>query len=487
MNMYYKLKKGCYIRKYGDYGYITSSGIYNDQVFNESGAVFLFALSRIPQSITQLTNKIIESFIDVTASDIEADAIEFYNNLVMDGFVVSGSTIEECNTHDVGFKYDLEKDIKFTEDFTPVTKRSDESTQNILRKQLLKEPQIGNFQIEITSKCNERCIHCYIPHELKTSIMDPKLYYKVLDELSEMNVISVTLSGGEPMLHPHFIEFLKAAKEKDFNVGVLSNLTLLTDEIVEVLKEGNPSYVQVSLYSMIPEHHDAITTIKGSFEKTKNAILKLVENDIPVQISCPVMKVNKDDYVDVAKWAAEHKIRSTTDYSIMAEYNHDTSNLVYRLTPEECKDVMIKMLNFDTDYQNAILAPNFDDEIEKLLNNGEQPFCGIGISTCCMIANGDVFPCPGWQSMVCGNLCNDTLENVWKNSKQLNYLRSIRKKDIPKCMNCKDKAFCTPCLARFANESKTGNPLEVADYYCEVATQNKAIVDEWKKNNSKNG
>ena len=74
-----------------------------------------------------------------------------------------------------------------------------------------------------------------------------------------MGVLSVTLSGGECMCHPKFKEYLRAAKNYDFYVNILSNLTLLDDEIIEIMKEGNVSSVQTSLYSMIPEHHDAIT------------------------------------------------------------------------------------------------------------------------------------------------------------------------------------------------------------------------------------
>lgn len=316
--MYYKLKKGCFIRKYGEYGYITSTGIYNDQLFNESGAAFLFALSKNAQSLHNIASKIVENFIDVSVDDIIQDVEDFLLHLEEDGFIVSGRTAEECENKDVGFRYEIEPVIKSIEDFSPIHKRTTTGTQELLRKQLLKQPQIGSFQIEITSKCNERCVHCYIPHEYKVDNISPNLFYKTLDELSNMGVINVTLSGGEPMTHPNFIEFLKAAKSYDFNVGVLSNLTLLTDEMVEIMKTGNTSFVQVSLYSMIPEHHDAITTVKGSFEKTKNAILKLIANNIPVQISCPVMSINKNDYVDVAKWAHEHKIRSETDYAIMA-------------------------------------------------------------------------------------------------------------------------------------------------------------------------
>ena len=479
--MYYKLKKGCFIRKYGEYGYITSTGIYNDQLFNESGAAFLFALSKNAQSLHNIASKIVENFIDVSVDDIIQDVEDFLLHLEEDGFIVSGRTAEECENKDVGFRYEIEPVIKSIEDFSPIHKRTTTGTQELLRKQLLKQPQIGSFQIEITSKCNERCVHCYIPHEYKVDNISPNLFYKTLDELSNMGVINVTLSGGEPMTHPNFIEFLKAAKSYDFNVGVLSNLTLLTDEMVEIMKTGNTSFVQVSLYSMIPEHHDAITTVKGSFEKTKNAILKLIANNIPVQISCPVMSINKNDYVDVAKWAHEHKIRSETDYAIMAEYNHDTSNLVYRLSPNDCEEVITHMLEADEEYQKAIMADDFNATVEKLQNNGDEQFCGIGVSTCCMVSNGDTFPCPGWQSMVCGNLNIDSLENIWKNSPQLNYLRSIRRKDIKECMSCSDKAFCSPCLARFANESPTGNPMEVAKHYCEVAKINKKIVEEWRQ------
>ena len=477
--MYYKLKKGCFIRQYGSYGYITSTGIYNDQLFNESGAAFLSVLTREPQSLEVLADKIVDKFVDVSKNDIINDVADFCNNLVSDGFVSCGETAEECNINDIGFTYVNEPVIKTFEDFSPVVKRSSNNTQELLREQLLKQPQIGSFQIEITSKCNERCIHCYIPHAYKVNNMRPELFYKILDELDAMHVLNVTLSGGEPMTHPNFVEFLKAAKARDFNVGVLSNLTLLTDEIVEILKDGNPAFVQVSLYSMDPEHHDAITTVKGSFEKTKNAILKLVENNVPVQISCPVMKANKDDYVGVMEWAHSHNIRSETDYAIMAEYNHDTSNLANRLSPEECREVLTQILEADESYQSAIMSDNFDSEVEKLSHDEDKPFCGVGVSTCCVVSNGDVFPCPGWQSMVCGNLETDTLQNIWEHSEKLNYLRSIRRKDIPECLNCKEKAFCSPCLARFANESPTGNPMEVAKHFCEVAKVNKEVVYQW--------
>ena len=63
--MLYRQKKDTYIRNYDGAGYITSTGIWNDRMVNESGTVFLCALSREPQTLDQLAEKIIKSFVDV--------------------------------------------------------------------------------------------------------------------------------------------------------------------------------------------------------------------------------------------------------------------------------------------------------------------------------------------------------------------------------------------------------------------------------------
>ena len=56
-------------------------------------------------------------------------------------------------------------------------------------------------------------------------------------------------------------------------------------------------------------------------EKTKDAILKLIENDIPLQISCPIMKQNRDCYNDVIEWAKKHKVhRRSTGCTRQQEY-----------------------------------------------------------------------------------------------------------------------------------------------------------------------
>lgn len=481
--MLYRQKKDTYIRNYDGAGYITSTGIFNDRLVNESGTVFLMAMSRQPQTLDELVDKIAPNFDDVDKETIKRDAEEFYETLIQDGFLIKGNTKEELDAKDTGFTYDAILPKTIREDFTPQIQRADKDTQEFLDRKFKDKPRLVSFQIELTSKCNERCIHCYIPHKYKLYDIEPDLYYSTLEQLSKMGVLSVTLSGGEPMTNPHFLEYLRAAKKYDFYVNVLSNLTLLNDEIIQAMKEGNVSSVQVSLYSLKPEIHDYITKLPGSCEKTKASILKLIENNLPVHVSCPTMKANKNEFGDVMAWCHEHKIRAQTDYIMMAEYNHETENLANRLSVDEAGEVIKQIALGDDDYQKEILKPGFVERCNALVDNPDRRLCGVGQSTCCMVANGNVYPCAGWQEMVLGNLKEHSLEWIWNNSEKIKWLRSLKFRDLGngECAKCDKAAFCAPCMVRNANEDPNGNPLKINRHFCAVAARNKQIVLDWRE------
>jgi radical SAM protein with 4Fe4S-binding SPASM domain len=308
--------------------------------------------------------------------------------------------------------------------------------------------------------------------------MEPDLFYSVLDQCRDIGVLGLTLSGGEALLHNNFCDFLRKAKEYDFSINILSNLTLLNNEIIAEMKANRLSSVQVSLYSMNPEIHDSITQVKGSFYKTRDNILKLIENDIPLQISCPTMKQNKDSYVDVLNWAHEHNCRATTDYIMMARYDHTADNLDNRLSLAETEKVIHAIINNDTEYQKELAGMDFQKRDARDRSN--DIVCGVCVSSICMVANGNVYPCPGWQDYIAGNVKDKPLKEIWNNSPKVKYLRALRKKDFPKCANCVDKGFCAMCMVRNANENPEGDPLKINEHFCKVAALNRGIALDWR-------
>jgi radical SAM protein with 4Fe4S-binding SPASM domain len=476
--MLYRQKFDTFIRIYDDIGYITNRSNFGDQVTDKSGAVFLKALSRKPRELKELAAEIAMAYKNADPAVVEQDVKDFYNLLEADGYIVSGETPEELDRKDIRFSYSelLPKTIR--KDFTPDAFRADKNTQDYLANHFKHKPHLTQFQIELTSRCNERCVHCYIPHENKIGDIDPMLFYNTLEQCRDMGILAITFSGGEPMLHPNFIEFLQKAKEYDFSINILSNLTLLNDEIIAEMKANRLSSVQVSLYSMDSDIHDSITQHPGSFQKTRDAILTLIKNDIPLQISCPVMKQNRKCYVDVAKWAEDHKVRAVTDYIMMARYDHKTSNLDSRLSVEEVGDVINAIIENDPDYKKRLVEADFTEVEQRDLS--DDPLCGVCISSICMVANGNIYPCAGWQDYVCGNITEQPLKEIWENSPKVKYLRGLRKRDLPQCIDCIDQHFCAMCMVRNSNEDPDGNPLKINEHFCKVAALNRKIVLDWK-------
>lgn len=473
--MYYKLKANSFFRNYNNIGYIVNIPNNSDRVVNESGALFLSLLSYKAQSLKELSNIALDKFVNVSLDELQNDMKDFYDRFYFEGFLIRGESEEECDN--------LEKisisNATIKNQFNSYEMQNNIGTQEFLEKYFAKNPKLLSFQIELTSKCNERCIHCYIPHEDKLYNIDDNLYYSVIKQLKDIGIISISLSGGEPMLHPNFLEFLKYAQDSDFYVKVFTNLTLLNEEIIKQMKNNRTS-VYVSLYSMNEINHDAITQMKGSFNKTKSNILKLIENNIPVYINCPIMDYNKNDYNEVYKWAKDLNLEVRVDYDIMARCDLTTDNLEHRLKTKEMENIITNILDNNKENQKQIVSKELNKDKEY---TSDRDLCGACITSCCIDAKGNVYPCTGWNYN-CGNLNETSLKDIWEKSPQMLYIRSLKRKDFKECIDCKDIDYCFMCMAKNANESKTGNPLEINNHFCDVARMNRQVIENWREKNN---
>ena len=477
--------KNTFIRFWDGCGYVTNQMTRQDRMYNETGADFLREISRQPQSIDDILSRLQTLYGDsVSADKLRTDFTAFVEDMTKHLFFVMGETKEELDNKDLDFSYSMENPKTLVEDFsqegTPTVLNY---TQDFVLEATQRKPRLNSIQFELTSRCNERCIHCYIPNAKKNDGADMPVekVKSIIDEFASLGGLHVTLSGGEVFMHKGLIEIMNYCREKDLQVSILSNLIALRDVQIPFIKAANVSLIQTSLYSMDPAIHDLITTIPGSCAKTKAAIEKLVAADIPVQISCPLMKANAKGYKDVLAYAQSLRCKAQTDYIMMAQSNFDTQNLANRLSIEETEQVLRDILDYDINYKQSTLKqrPISDEIFISEERFAKQPMCGAGINDCCITENGDVYPCAGWQAMVVGNVYKQSLEEIWKHSEKLNEIRSVTQGSFPKCMKCEARNYCAMCLVRNYNESN-GDMFKINQHFCDVAFLNKRIVEEYR-------
>lgn len=487
--MLVKQSKNSFIRCTDNYGYITNQLTRYDRVYNDSGAEFLRQLSHAPKDIKSMLLSLEEVYGQEAMDLVEKDFLDFIQELEGLKFIVIGDTPEELEEKDTMFTYNMENPKTLCDSFYQPSKQNIvENTQDFFLEEVQGRPMISSLQFELSSRCNERCIHCYIPNEKKNRGFDmPFQKVKdILDEFAGMGGIHVTLSGGEVFLHKDLMNICRYCREKDLKITILSNLISLRDEHISTLKKTNVSLIQVSLYSMDAEIHDMITKVKGSFVKTKKAIEKLVAADIPVQISCPLMKANKDGYKAVLQYANSMKIKAQTDYIMMAQADLNTQNLANRLSLEETEQVIRDIIEYDINYtQKTLMQKPISDEVTFDLERfKKQPVCGVGYDNCCITANGDVYPCAGWQDYVVGNVYKQSLRKIWEESKRVKELRKITQSSFPQCIECEALNYCNRCLVRNYNESN-GDMFNTPSHFCEVAKLNMRLVQEYEERLSK--
>ena len=419
------------------YNLISKSSIFADEI----AYVFLSSLSYEPQNINEVSKKILRHFKNVDLNQVINDATEYFDSLVSVGILSKGRTEDECFSNRVVFSYEHQHEIRQRfESF----KHAHEDIFSQIRPQ--RNIQLKNLHIELTSKCNERCIHCYIPHEQKTTDMSMNTFNKLFNEIQSMEVRNVILSGGECMLHPSFLYILKRFKAENIHVTLLSNLTLLNQEIIDVLSSGLLSSVQISLFSLDEKKHDRITQIEGSWKMTMQNIEKLRQANIPIKIASQCFNATISSVEEIMIWCVQQGYAYSIDLDIVGKIDGDISNLHNRVDDLSLYQKIIEIKDK--------LNPAFVDKL-YVGNCPDYHICNVGTSILSISPSGNVYPCVGFTSCKLGNINESSLFDIWENSTELNRLRALRLKDFPMCVKCEDKDYCSVCMQY--NASVTGD------------------------------
>jgi radical SAM protein with 4Fe4S-binding SPASM domain len=299
-----------------------------------------------------------------------------------------------------------------------------------------------SVQVDLTYRCNEKCVHCYLDREDHGEMTTSEVKH-LFDDLAEAGVFFLTMSGGEILMRKDFFEILEYARALKFCVKLKTNAVLIRERQADRIRSLGVHSVQISIYSHRCEVHDAITKIPGSLKRSVEAIRFLKAQGLNVTIANVLMLQNMQDYTGVRALAEELGVEATLDPTITPKMDGDRSLL----------DLNVDNAALQRVFHDANLVGNVEEFCAPPRNVDEDALdllpCSAGHTACYVSPYGDVYPCVQF-SLPSGNVRRTPFLDIWRHSDQLNEVRSITARDLPSCSQCTHIA-----VARDARDSRT--------------------------------
>jgi len=317
------------------------------------------------------------------------------------------------------------------------------------RKSIIHMPPLKNLFLELTLRCNEKCVHCGSRCEEHSNSpeLSLKQYKKILKDVKkdfDISKIHLDITGGEPLLRKDFFDIVHYANKLGYTWGMTSNGTLITDEVANKLQLCGMSTISVSVDGL-ETTHDMIRGRKGAFKSTVRGIEALVRNGSfeHVQITTVVNHKTINELpemfelvksLNVESWrvvniepigrAKEHKelILSGDEYGYMFDFIREK-----------------RMKGFDVTYGcSHFLGLEYERHVRDWFF-----LCNAGFYTASITANGDIVSCLDIErrpELIQGNILKDNLKNIWETKFE------IFRKDLSnlneKCALCSECEFC---------------------------------------------
>jgi radical SAM protein with 4Fe4S-binding SPASM domain len=294
--------------------------------------------------------------------------------------------------------------------------------------------------LDLTYRCNERCIHCYLDHEDHGELTTAEII-DLLDQMAEAGVFFLSLSGGEIFMRKDLFEIIGHARKRQFSVKLKTNGVMVKKAKAERLAALGIEDVQISLYSHKAEVHDAITLLPNSYTRTLEGARLLREAGIRVTFANVLMTHNQNDYRGVQELAAAMGMGYTVDATITPMMDGDRSILSLNVDPARLHEVLHdpSLLGEKADTFNA--APSGPVPLEDAYDSLP---CSAGHNACYVSPYGEVYPCVQFPYLT-GNIREQKFTDIWKHSPQMLEVRAIRMSDLQGCSSCMHGSTCTRC------------------------------------------
>jgi len=311
--------------------------------------------------------------------------------------------------------------------------------------------------MDITSRCNLKCVHCYVPRSPQGQELSYHEICGIIDQIVDEGCIWFLITGGEPLVRPDFLDVYAYAKNKGLLITLFTNGTLINPSIADYLAEFPPFKVEITLYGMTPETYESVTGVPGSFKRCLRGIDLLKEREVPLTLKTMVMTLNRHELLQMKDYAERMGLGFRGDALIQKRLDGSSGPDTVRLS---CEDVVA----LDTGDEIHV------NEWHRLWNRLEGPYNTDRLFTCGAGRNGFHINSTGGLQ-VC-SMVNEPgyslLDGTFREGYELfpEVLNQKRTRYSP-CSDCKIRSLCNQCPAWGITEH--GDAEKEVEYLCRIA------------------
>ncbi len=318
----------------------------------------------------------------------------------------------------------------------------------------------------LTGKCNYNCLHCFnaADNARLQSEFTLEEVETLFDQMEQCGITALTLTGGEPMMHPHFMDVVRSAYQHHIFIDDLNtNGYFITQEILDEMKSiGFMPMIKISFDGV--GHHDWLRNRAGAEADALRAFRLCRENGFHTMAQMNVHRKNADVLMDTAKLLDDMgvdvlRIIRTSESPRWTENAGDCCLDIeeyFELATEFCRKyaqtgcrMNIVIWQFDYLYpeskEYALIGYGEGEYRDSL------PVCKGNRGKVAIAADGNVFPChqmSGYYEKhgdLLGNVRTDGLQPLLQKSKYLcevcTTVKELREKN-PVCDQCEWIRYC---------------------------------------------
>lgn len=309
------------------------------------------------------------------------------------------------------------------------------------------------MEISPVGACNHRCTFCavdYIGYQTANKL-DVSLMEQLLPVLAEKGVKSIMYAGeGEPLLHKHIAQMVKATKQSGIDVSFTTNAVPMTDKFIQEALQYI-SWIKVSLNAGTEESYAQIhQTREKDFKRVIDNLKRAVEFrnknnlDCTIGIQSLLLPENEADMLTLSAIARDE---IGADYFVIKPYSHEPGsltrkykNISYDLNKYNQLEQDLRAMeteDFSVSFRSRTMQLYHEDTERRYSRCYSTP-----VFMAYIMSTGDVYGCKDhlFDKQFCyGNVNNNTFVEIWEGEKRkanIDYV--LNHLDVSKCrVNCR--------------------------------------------------